>query len=76
MHARNSWNLPPEDLLAAGYTPSLWRAYKIVVDTLRAAVLGQLPLHSLLALDPRVQRLLAEPRRRRKRQCLPIRGLS
>lgn len=42
MHARSSWKLPPEGLLEAGCSPSLWRAYKFVVDTLRAAVFGTL----------------------------------
>jgi hypothetical protein len=63
-------------LLAAGCTPSLWRVYKFVVDTLRAAVFGQLQLRSLLAVDPRVQRILAEPCRRRKRQSFSALGLS
>lgn len=66
----------PEHILAAGYSPSLWRACKIVVGTIRASVFGCVTLPSLLDADPSVHQILAEPRRRRKRQSCSFQCLS
>jgi hypothetical protein len=64
-------------MLAAHYAPSIWRAQKLVIGILRAAILGRLALDALLAASPRFHRLLAEPRRKRKLQFkYPVRPLS
>ncbi len=46
--ARNSWNLPPRDLVEAAYIPSQWRVHRISALLLMMAVLGTIPLCRLL----------------------------
>ena len=60
MHVRTSWLFPPEQILAAGYSPSLWRVCKIVVGTMRASVFGSVTLPHLLDADASVHQILAE----------------
>jgi hypothetical protein len=74
--ARISWNLPPEDLLDAAYTPSLWAVQKTVLMVLLGIVIGAIPLTSILAAKPAVHRNLANaPRQRRPHVNYPVRGL-
>jgi hypothetical protein len=71
-----SWNLPPEDLLDAAYTPSLWAVQKTVLMVLLGIVIGAIPLTSILAAKPAVHRNLANaPRQRRPHVNYPVRGL-
>jgi hypothetical protein len=66
--------LPPEDLLDAGYVPSLWRAQRFVLRVLLPAVLGVLPINAVRDADRNVHRKLADTRRRRKPQIrYPVR---
>jgi len=61
-----SSNLPPEELAAAGRS-SLWRRFKMVLE----AVIGGLAALALAAIqhaDARTHFLLADPKRKRKRQ--------
>jgi hypothetical protein len=75
--ARKSWNLPPEELLDAAYTPSLWRVQHANLLLLVLAVIGPLALDALLRASPNVHRRLAHPRRKRKPHiCYPVRARS
>ena len=74
--ARISWNLPPEDLLDAAYTPSLWAVQKTALLVLLGIVIGAIPLASILDAQPAVHRNLANaPRKRKPRGNYPVRGL-
>jgi hypothetical protein len=64
MLARNSWNLPPEDLASTGRC-SIWRSFKLVVDAVVRGMFG-IPLDALRRPDPRTHRLLADSRRRKR----------
>jgi hypothetical protein len=68
--ARKSWNLSPEDLLDAGYLPSLWAAHKATLRALLAAVLGHLPLRRLTQTDAAKHKRLANAPRKRRPQIL------
>lgn len=73
--ARNSWLLPPEDLLDAAYTPSLWRVWDITRRVLLIAVIGSITLGHLLQTAANVHRRLAHSRRKRKPYIrYPVRG--
>jgi hypothetical protein len=73
---RISWNLPPEDLFDAAYTPSLWAVQKTMLMLLLGIVFGTIPLASILAAQPDVHRNLANaPRRRKPHINYPVRGL-
>ena len=50
--ARISWLFPPEDLIDAGYQPSLWRVQKTAILLLVLAVLGPIPIHCMLDTGP------------------------
>jgi hypothetical protein len=55
----------------------LWRIYKIAVEALRNAVLGPVGLRALLRAGERWHKLVADPKRRRRRQILyPVPALS
>lgn len=74
--ARTSWNLPPEDLLDAAYTPSLWAVQKTVLMVLLGIVIGAIPLASIVAARAIVHRNLANaPRRRKPNIRYPVRDL-
>jgi hypothetical protein len=74
--ARISWNLPPEDLLDAAYTPSLWAVQKTVLMVLLGIVIGAIPLASIVAAQPAVHRNLANaPRKRKPHVSYPVRDL-
>ncbi len=64
--ARNSWLPPPEDLLDAVYTPSLWRVWDITRRVLLIAVIGSITLDDLLQAATNVHRRLAHSRRKRQ----------
>lgn len=71
-----SWNLPPEDLLDAAYTPSLWAVQKVALMVLLGIVIGTVPLTAILAAGRAVHRNLANAPRRRKPQVkYPVRDL-
>ena len=61
-------NLPPEDLLDAGYIPSLWQAHRFVLRALLPAVLGSLPIQAVQDPGRSVHRKLADTKRKRKPQ--------
>jgi hypothetical protein len=66
----------PEDLIEAGDQPSLWRVQKTVVLLLVLAVLGPVPIHSMLDVGPDLHWKLANPRRKRKPAvAYPVRAL-
>jgi hypothetical protein len=55
----------------------LWRICKIAVEALRSAVLGPVDLHTVLRAAARWHKLVADPKRRRRRQILyPVPALS
>lgn len=71
-----SWNLPPEDVLDAAYTPSLWAVQKVALMVLLGIVIGAIPIKDILAATPAVHRNLANaPRRRKPHVTYPIRAL-
>lgn len=71
-----SWTLPPEALLDAAYTPSLWAVQKTVLMVLLGIVIGAIPITDILAAKPAVHRSLANaPRRRKPRVAYPVRTL-
>lgn len=71
-----SWNLPPEDLLDAAYTPSLWAVQKTVLMVLLGIVIGAIPINDILAATHAVHRRLANaPRRRKPHVTYPVRNL-
>jgi hypothetical protein len=63
-------NLPPEDLASAGRC-SLWRVFKLVLDALIHS-LASLLLLAIEQADARTHQLLADPRRKRKRQMFSL----
>lgn len=64
-------------MLERGYTPSLWRIQKTVRLLVLLVLLAGPDLDDLLNASERFHRLLAEPRRKRKRQmALQQIGLS
>lgn len=63
-----SWNLPPEDLLDAAYTPPLWAVQKVALMVLLGIVIGAIPITGFLAAKPALHRSLANAPRRRKPQ--------
>jgi hypothetical protein len=74
--ARISWLFPPEDLLDAGYQPSLWRVQKTALLLLVLAVLGPVPIHRMRDLGALLHWQLANSRRRRKSAVsYPVRAL-
>ena len=73
--ARISWNLPPQPLLEAGYTPSRWRVYKALALLVVALLLGRPSLADFLDAPARIHRSMADPPRKRPVQ-VPIRALS
>ena len=74
--ARTSWNLPPEHLLDAAYTPSLWAVQKTVLMVLLGIVIGAIPLASIVAARTTVHRNLANaPRRQKPNISYPVRDL-
>ena len=74
--ARISWNLPPEDLLDAAYSPSLWAVQKTVLMVLLSVVLGPLSIANIVAAQPTVHRRLANaPRTRKPHVRYPVKGL-
>jgi hypothetical protein len=74
--ARNSWNLPPEELLDVTYIPSLWAVWKIALLALLAAVLGPLSIGDFILAGPAVHHALANaPRKRKPNVRYPVRGL-
>jgi len=55
----------------------LWRICKVAVEAVRIAVRGQLSLQTVLRATARWHKLLADPKRRRRRQiCYPRPALS
>jgi len=55
----------------------LWRICKVAVEALRIAVLGPVNLRTLLGAGARWHKLLADPKRRRRRQIFyPVPALS
>lgn len=71
-----SWKLPPEDLLDADYTPSLWTVQKIALMVLLGIVIGAIPISSLLTARSTTYRSLATaPRRRKPQITYPVKGL-
>ncbi len=65
----------PEPLASSGRC-SLWRAFKLAIDAVLGGLAG-LTLAAVLKADPRAHQLLADPKRRRKRQMFsPPVGLS
>ena len=74
MHVRTSWLFPPEEIAGAG-RHSLWRGFKLALDALQLAIGGSI-LQALLEADARIHRLIADSKRRRKRQFSPAPGLS
>jgi hypothetical protein len=55
----------------------LWRICKVAVEALRIALLGPVNLRTVLRAGDRWHKLLADPKRRRRRQILyPILALS
>ena len=74
--ARISWKLPPEDLLDAAYTPSIWAVQKTVLMVLLGISIGAIPLASVVAAQPAVHRNLANaPRKRKPHVSYPVRDL-
>ncbi len=74
--ARTSWNLPPEHLLDAAYTPSLWAVQKTVLMVLLGIVIGAIPLASIVVAQAAVHRNLANaPRKRKPHVNYPIHDL-
>ncbi len=74
--ARTSWNLPPEHLLDAAYTPSLWAVQKTVLMVLLGIVIGAIPLASIVAAQAAVHRNLANaPRKRKPHVNYPVHDL-
>ena len=66
----------PEDLLDAGYIPSLWAVQKMALLTLVSIVIGPLSLAALVAAGKSVHRHLANaPRKRKPHVRYPVRAL-
>lgn len=65
-----SSNLPPEALATAGRY-SLWRWFKLVLEATISA-LATLALPAIAHADARTHNLLAEPKRKRKRQTVAL----
>lgn len=64
----------PQEVLAAGYTPSLWRLTQLGAQILRNTLLGSLNLNDFLNAGAELHRTLADPPRKRKRQvCYGLR---
>jgi hypothetical protein len=71
-----SWNFPPEEMLDAGYIPSLWSVQKISLMVLVSIILGPLSLPALIAAGPSVHRNIANaPRKRKPHVRYPVRAL-
>ena len=71
-----SWKLPPEELLDAAYTPSLWAIQKTVLMVLLGCVIGAIPIAGILNARPKAHRSLANaPRCRKPHVTYPVRGL-
>jgi hypothetical protein len=67
----------PQDLADCGRAPSLWRICKVAVEALRIALLGPVNLRTVLRAGPCWHNLLADPKRRRRRQIFyPVPALS
>jgi hypothetical protein len=62
--------LPPEDLVSAGRC-SLWRVFKLVLDALVHS-LACLLLPAIQQADLRTHQLLADSKRKRKRQMFSL----
>jgi hypothetical protein len=58
----------PEEVLAAGYTPSLWRVTQLGAQILLNALRGSLNLNTFLNAGAEVHRTLADPPRKRQKQ--------
>jgi len=66
----------PEDLLDAGYIPSLWAVQKMALLTLISIIIGPMSLTALVAAGKSVHRHLANaPRKRKPHIRYPVRGL-
>lgn len=64
----------PQDMIDAGYIPSLWAVQKMAVLALVFAVLGPLSVSMFLAAEPGVhQRIANAPRKRQPHVAYPIR---
>jgi len=64
--ARISWNLPPEDLVTEARC-SRWRVTKIAIGAMVDG-LSCLTVRAMLLADVTAHKLIADPRRLRKRQ--------
>jgi hypothetical protein len=72
-----SWNLSPEDLLDAGYLPSLWAMQKTALRVLLNAVLGSFSIYDLAQADAStLKRLVNAPRKRKPQISYPRKTLS
>jgi hypothetical protein len=64
--ARISWNLPPEDLVTEARC-SRWRVMKIAIGA-TVDGLSRITVRAMLLADATAHKLIADPRRLRKRQ--------